>query len=272
MTDHPTFGVGGEGCHRQVIDQIEFPVVVHQGFSPGVSPLPLQQLPRRRKRCVFEGEGRQPGSSAMVPLGEIIRSVSVLGERRTPRCGRGCQLRTFLGCRRNCYDRRRRAPRVRANTGRHFSAGGQRGSCTDHRVAGAACLPEPKPVEQVHHRGDVPTAAAAREHAAGVELACDRSKACRAARAYVIDDWRASGREALAGAEGHALEARAQRARMSAVKPRTELIAWYERRGYRRGKSRGDPVWWTASNGPRLDGRAARPDHGRERKMRCRAF
>ena len=62
---------------------------------------------------------------------------------------------------------------------------------------GACRLPEPEPIEQVRHSGDVPATAAPRQHAAGVQLAGDRPKAFRAARPDVLDHRREVPRMAL---------------------------------------------------------------------------
>jgi hypothetical protein len=50
-------------------------------------------------------------------------------------------------------------------------------------ISGAAAfrLPKPEPVEQVHHRKDVPSTSATSQHAACVKLAGDRPQAGRAA-------------------------------------------------------------------------------------------
>ena len=57
---------------------------------------------------------------------------------------------------------------------------------TTSAATGAPTLPLPKSVEQVQDGRDVPAPAAAREHAAGVQLARDRPEACRAAGANVL--------------------------------------------------------------------------------------
>ena len=48
-------------------------------------------------------------------------------------------------------------------------------------------LPEPKPLQQVHHRRHVPSASPTGQHAAVVELAGDRPQAGRAAGTDVRD-------------------------------------------------------------------------------------